>query len=380
MVKKLCVLAVLLGVFVGCEGTISSDTPYEEVIEKAYATDINRNNKNVNGYTFRAPSNAQVKQGSKFINSVVISNNSYSLYVNTTKYLEDEGLVVQTVNGEYVLATNDNSKRSDDMIFEYRRILLLDDPNITINENQENAQKVLQDLLATDNPSESFSEFAINYSSDIATSSNGGYIGPVNSSEIDNKTLAVLRRLDEKNVHRQLIAVDNGYEILMLEKQYQQEEEARIYEDTSDREYLFTTDDMEYQTAVIDNNDETYSVLTRNDHITVSTIVSESDINQAIYTTIVTARSIAINEDIVLHSLVNPSASTKAAEMFNLNSKTEPSDNTISTRHQHQFSTSLSANENRVNSNSFSFSTRLLTDEEIQALNEEKLKEESDDN
>lgn len=369
MIKKLSILAILLAVFSGCESVITSTTPYEDVVSKAYDTDLSKNNKNGNGYTFRAPTNAQVKKGSKFISSIEIANNTYSVYVNTTKYLEDKNLVVQTVNGEYILATNTNAPRTDNTIFEYRKILLADDPNLSIDENQNNARKVMQELQDTGNPAENFAEFAINYSSDTATSSNGGFIGPVNSSEIDNKTLAVLKKLDEKNVHSQLIAVESGYEILMLEKRYTENDDSIVYEDVGNSEYIFSTDDREFQTVVIDNKNDTYSVLTRNNHITVSANVTEKDIKQAMYTTIVTARSININEDVVLYALTNPSASTKSAEIFNLNSTTESSDSTISSQYRQVFSSALSSEDNEVNTNSFSFNSRPLTDEEISSLN-----------
>ncbi|MFV0425325.1 MAG: peptidylprolyl isomerase [Bacilli bacterium] len=370
MAKKLCIFTILLAIFSGCEGLISSTTSYDDVVDMAYETKIGKNNKSGPGYTFNVPNTSQVKTTSNYSSSVVLSNNKYTLYVNTLKYIEDNGLVVKNANGEYIQAES-NSKTSDNLIYEYRKIFIADNPNLTVDENQDNAQGILREFNETEKSEVDFEQYAIKYSSDTTTSSNGGYVGPVTSSEISQQTLVVLQELSNDTFYNELIAVENGYEIVYLIKKYAEEKEVKVVEDISSDNFEYISINDVFSTYVTKNSNDTYSVVTKNDYISISANVQEHTIREAIYTTIVTARSISINEDIVLYYAINPVANTGSSDLFNLNATNEALSNQISSTYSSTFSTSLSETSDATSDiNTFKFDSRPLTEEELSELEE----------
>ncbi len=375
MVKKIVALFILVGVFSGCEGVISSKTEYAEVVDLAYSTTIQKNNKNGYGFTFTAPNHSSVDSSSKYSSSVEIADTKYSIYVDSALYLEDKNLVTRTPNGEYVLVTQDIEDQHSNMLFEYRRILLVDDPELTIAENQEAAQKVLDGLNKTENQVANFEEYAIKHSGDTATSSNGGYIGPVNATQVPATTLPILYGLQNNTFHNELVAVDGGYELIMLIAKYEMEEIATIDEDAVSDRFVFKSKEREFTTYVINNENDTFSVVTKNDYISISAMVFEEDIRAAIYNTIVVARSIRIHEEIVLDLLINPVSSSTSSEIFDLNAVNIGLSTKISTEYNQPFSTSLSEGvqeeDKSTKMDSFEFDTRPLTEEEEKLYKDE---------
>lgn len=374
MSKKILALLVLIGVFSGCEGVINSKTEYSEVVDLAYETSIQKNNKNGYGFTFTAPNNSRVESTSKYSNSVEIADTKYSIYVDSALYLEDQNLVTKTPNGEYVLVTKSEEdvqvEEAKDMVYEYRKIFIADNPDKTIDENQKVAKDILAELNKTKDPVGNFEEYAIKYSADAATLSNGGYVGPVKSTQIDAVTLSILDNLSDNTFHNELIVVEGGYNLIMLIAKYEAEEEVQIDEQSVSDMFLFKSKERQFTTYVIDNENETYSIVTKNDYISVSATVLDKDINAAIYNTIVTARSIDINEEIVLDLLINPVSSSTSSEIFNLNAVNLGLSKKISTEYNQPFSTSLSEGvqeeDKAYKIDSFEFDTRPLTEEELE--------------
>ncbi|MFV0499668.1 MAG: peptidylprolyl isomerase [Bacilli bacterium] len=361
MVKKFIILLLLGSLLVGCDGKINNNSSYKDVANLAYHTKISSNNKNGLGYTFFAPSNSTIKETSNFSTTLKVSNCNYSIYVNSLQYVEDKGLVVETANGDYVLNDKKTSKVNDKFNYEYRRIFLADDNNLTVEENEENAKKVFAKIKNEGNIANKFSEYAINYSSDTATSSNGGYVGPVSSNEIDYKTLQVLQKLNPKEYNKELIALENGYEIVLLEKKYLNDE--MIEENITDNNGLVTSNDG-FSTYVIDKNNSIYSIITKNDYISVSTNVSKKNVSKGIYNTIITARSIKINSDIIVNFATNPIAFANSSELFELNKSNEAVVKQLSNSTDLKFNNSLSE-VSTEKTNTFKFDVRKATKKDL---------------
>lgn len=379
MLKKIIALVSLVLIFSGCD-VINVNTPHKEVVDMAFNTKIGKPNMSGYGYTYTATRNSQIKNDSVFSRIVSVGNNKYSIYVNIAQYLEDENLVTKTANGDYISTKNTKQKTSSNdknYLYTYRHIFIADNSSLTVEENYNNARKTFDELMGTQDPSKSFVAYAIKFSDEISTSTSGGIIGPVKSSEINEKTLEALDTLDNESVYNDIIAVDGGYDIVMLVSKVVEKKEIDEASKDNTEDVMFSSTNGDYKTYVIDNSNDTYSVVTQTKYISVSTLVNKQDINDALYATVTTARSIKINKDVALNSLINPSYDTKSTELFDLNKSNSGVVSQIEKKYDTKFSTSLSETANNqvvVGGKDITFDTQKITQEEYDKIKEKQKK------
>lgn len=375
MLKKLIALSSLLLILSGCN-VITQSTDNTDIVEFAYSTHIGKANKSGYGYTFTAPRNSRITNDSIYSSTLQMGSTKYSIYVNIAQYLEDENLVTKTASGDYISTKNINHDESEDsesnkFLYNYRHIFIADNPNISVEENQNNAKKMLDTLMKDAAPAASFEEYAIKYSNDISTSSNGGNIGPVKASEIEESVLEKLNTLESDSIYNDIVAVEGGYDIIMLVSKFEDEKDVEEISSKNTKDVIFSTARDGFETYVIDNDNDTFNVVTKNNYISVSSIVKERNIHNALYETITTIRSIKINKDISLNSLVNPSYNIKSAELFDLNKSNSGVVSQIETEYETKFSTSLAETAEEqvvVGSNKITFDTQKITKEEYDEI------------
>lgn len=376
MLKKLLALSLFLMALTGCT-TVKSDTPNEEVFDIAHSSTIGKENMSGYGYTFTTSQNSYIEVTSKYSLAFFLSNIKYSVHVNIAKDLEEKNIVVATANGGYTLAPKSSStKKKDNYIYEYRKIHVENESTLSVEQNQAKALDIVDKLNATGDPAANFEKFAKDFSQDSATSTSGGNVGAVTARQLDDETYEILSLLEPGEVGNDPVAVKDGFDVVMLVNKYENTDIVEEVIDESDNSIIFSKSDNGFTSYVVDNGNETYSVVTKSTTISIGAIVREDNINQALYNTIVTARSIHINEDLATDLLLNPPSDPNSTEIYNLNATNENLSNQVQATYKQNFSTSLSEfEENNESDNPLDFDTRDLTDEEYEAyLNKDKEK------
>lgn len=366
MLKKVLVLSLFLSIMTGCQ-VIDSSTTNEEVFNLAHDAKIKKENMSGYGYTFTISHNSYIEASSMYSTSIHFSNIKYSMHVNIAKYLEERNIVVATADGNYTLAPKSSSgKKKDDYIYEYRKIHIKNEDALSVEQNQAKALEIVDKLNATGDPAGNFEKFAIDYSQDSTTSTSGGNVGAVTASQLDDEAYEVLSLLEDGEVGNDPVPVKDGFDVVMLVKKYQNTQVVEETIDKNDESVLFSKTKNNLTSYIVKNDNDTYSVVTKSSTISVGAIVREDKVNQALYNTITTARSINVNEALATDLLLNPPSDPNSTEIYNLNATNDSLSTQVQATYKQNFSTSLSEFETNEDENPLDFDTRDLTDEEYE--------------
>ncbi len=390
MLKKSLVLLSLLIIVSGCKAT-TINSNYDKTVEFALDSKIGNPNYSGGSYTFYLPTNSTVLSTQQYSSTILNSRVSYTINVNVAEYLISKGKISKTTNGDYVVINEENINEDiaqyAGAVFYTRRILFDNEYAASPEENKKTATAVLNQLNSSSYSSGSneflklFGDLALKHSHDERSKNNEGKLKGLTVSEMSTEYFEVVTTLEPKSYTKELVETEDGFQIVYLESIVNEEIINIDFETIIDDSNIYYSFEDESISLYVISYDNVYNVIAINDYSTVSAVVTENKIDDAIFNTLVLLRGINVNDNIAIKNYVSDDIESKP-KLINLNQENEELTQAIESTYSYKFSSSFSdgySKNNYSQRNLYEFNSRELTAEEIKELEEKNNTEDNNE-